>query len=462
MDSELSFTTILIWALIIQVLILGLVGLVLLHRRFRHASTSHTHVGAPSARRSGRKWLMAGGLMGAVLVAALVYHFILPEEQPWYELYHSRTKAPVQRSLTPQKDNKNILDDSSLPKRSHRDLRSGKGEGAPRIRDATRKFLRGRPPAERKGFRPPDPVLHTYLSLINKWQMDTRNHPEGQVLTAEAVYDRLVKKYGFKGSQSDVRNFFTDQPYSIPEGCGQTAEVSWTSIPVVLNKKEIPLECFFMESTWSGRIFVYCYRCDYLESFLDAHMRSFDFFGGIFPTVVYRNLDDEKIQNFRSADSPQKQIFERFCSFYNFTPEFRNLDEDRDPAVVEGLRAFLTKHLPSGSGFRDLDELNKTLLDRLTAHGTRKMDDRTKAFNKLFEQEKICLLSFPDERFGNITLVEKTVGPSSTLVVGEKRYHLPKAYAGRHVQVTLSYNRIDVFCDSKKIASYNRPCEAAN
>ncbi|MBL7172501.1 MAG: hypothetical protein ISS68_06655 [Desulfobacteraceae bacterium] len=43
MDSEISFAIFLIWALVIQVLILGLLGLVLLHRRYRQASGSHLH-----------------------------------------------------------------------------------------------------------------------------------------------------------------------------------------------------------------------------------------------------------------------------------------------------------------------------------------------------------------------------------------------------------------------------------
>jgi len=459
MDSELSFATILIWALIIQALILALVGLVLLHRRFRRSSTFNTQVGVPSAGRSGRKWLVSG-LTGAVLVAAGIYYIILPEEQPWYEQYHPRTKPDVHMSEISQGDNEQGSEESPIADRAHRDLRSGEDGRAPRIRDATRRFLKGRPPAERKRFKTPDPVHHTYMSLIQNWHMKDRNQPGDEVLNADSVYDRLVKIYNFKGSQSTVRNFLANQPYSIPQGCGKSAVVDWITVPIVLQGKEKNPEFFFMKSEWSGKYFVYCYRCGNLESFLDAHIRAFDFFGGIFPALTYRNLSDRIRKMLGPVDSPEKQAFDRFCSFYDFHPEFQDLEEGPDLSADKGsLKDLLAKSLLSDAGFPDLDELNKTLLDRLAAHGSREMNDRMNAINKLYEQEKICLLSFPDEQFRNTTMIEKTVSPGAILMAGENRYKVPKAFAGRQVEVEFTYNRVDIFCDSTKIASYPRPCQ---
>ncbi len=462
MESELSFATLLMWAVAIQVAILGVLGLILVHRRFRRPSGSDIQGGPPSATRFRHRWLLGGGLIGAVLVAAGIYHFILPEEHPWYEHYDPRTKPDISISNHSRTDPGQVPTESSPPHRSHRDLRVRPDAGAPRIQEATRRYLRGRPPTERKGFQTPDPVLHTYLSLIKKWQMESRNHSEGRGLTVDSVYDRLVTKYGFRGSRSTVRNYFAHRPYFIPEGCGQGAEVDWIPIPVVINGEQVSLECLFMASEWSGRSVIFCYRCDHLASFLDAHIRAFDFFGGIFPTLRYRALSDPMAERLGPVNTPQKDLFDRFCRYYNFRPEFHSIHEGPDlDSREKSLRDLLSKRLLSGAIFHDLDELNRTLLDRAAA-AAREADAQNghaEAVHEMYQQEKICLLSFPETRFEIVTRVKTRVGPSGTLQVGENRYHVPKAYAGLKVQVALSCNRVDIFYGVDRIASFDRPCD---
>ncbi|MBW1779237.1 MAG: hypothetical protein JRL30_00670 [Deltaproteobacteria bacterium] len=463
MNSELSFATLLIWAVIIQVAMLALLGLILMFRRFRQASRSTIRDGPSSVTHLRYRWLLSGGLIGAILVAAGIYHFILPKEQPWYEPYHPGTRPGVHtRSNIASKDTEQVPTESP-PHRSHRDLRTRKEGSGSRIREVTRRFLRGRPPAERKGFKTPDPVLHAYLSLINKWQMESRTQPKGRGLAADTVYDRLVKKHGFKGSRSAIRNYLAHPPYSIPEGCGRAAEVDWIPVSVVINREAASLECFFMTSKWSGRFFIFCYRCDHLASFLDAHMRALDFFGGIFPSLVYRALSGPMAETLRSENTPQKEKFDRFCTYYNFSPELLSKDKGPDLNSRERrLRDLFSNRLLSTPPFHNLDQLNRTLLEsaRATVQGTDIGNGHAEAIHDLYEREKICLLAFPETRFANVTHVKTMIGPSGTLQLGDDRYHVPQAYAGMTVQVVLSYNRVDILVGSDHIASFARTCGA--
>jgi hypothetical protein len=197
-----------------------------------------------------------------------------------------------------------------------KDIKTRTDAGASSVRDAVRQSLRGSPPAEGKGFQPSDPVLHTYLGLINRWWMESKDRPHSQVLTADSVYDRLVTKYGFKGNRSDVDSYLAQKDPVIPEGCGKAAEVDWLPVPVVLRGEHLRVICLFIASEWTERYVLFCYRCDNLASFLDAHMRAFDFFGGVFPTLVYRGPSGPMGEKLVAVDSPQRETLDQFGRFY--------------------------------------------------------------------------------------------------------------------------------------------------
>ncbi len=50
------------------------------------------------------------------------------------------------------------------------------------------------------------------------------------------------------------------------------------------------MKLFCMRSRYSGMAFVRAYPCERQEMFLDAHIRAFAFYGGVFPVIVYDNL----------------------------------------------------------------------------------------------------------------------------------------------------------------------------
>jgi hypothetical protein len=393
--------------------------------------------------------------LGAAAIGAFAYYLMLPGETPWYEHYHPRTLPDTPPAQTQRMDQGDAGMESSSEIESSEDLKTRTGTGGSSVRHAVRQSLRGSPPPERKGFQRSDPVLHTYLGLINRWRMESKDRPHSQVLTTDSVYDRLVTKYGFKGNRSDVEEYLAQQELVIPEGCGKAAEVDWLPVPVVLRGENMRVLCLFMTSRWTERYVLFCYRCDNLASFLDAHMRAFDCFGGVFPTLVYRALSRQMGNRLVVADSPQRETFDRFCRFFNITPDFGQVDEGADLAFREKwLRDLFSKELLPDDKLHDLDQLNRILLDRFGAEAI----GNAGGIHDLYQQEKICLLSFPETRFDNVVRFRTTVGPSGVFQVEETRCDVPERYAGERVDVALSYDRVEVFHGSASIASYVRLC----
>jgi len=63
---------------------------------------------------------------------------------------------------------------------------------------------------------------------------------------------------------------------------GYEAEIDWGAATAILAGEEVRLKFFCMRSKYSGKHFVRFYFCERQQSFFDAHIQAFSFFGGIF------------------------------------------------------------------------------------------------------------------------------------------------------------------------------------
>jgi len=67
---------------------------------------------------------------------------------------------------------------------------------------------------------------------------------------------------------------------------GIEAEIDWGTVLAVIDGQTMTLKFFCMRSKYSGKHFVRCYPCERQQAFFDAHMRGFEFFGGIFQVLI--------------------------------------------------------------------------------------------------------------------------------------------------------------------------------
>jgi len=201
---------------------------------------------------------------------------------------------------------------------------------------------------------------------------------------------------------------------------------------------------------------MFCYRCDNLASFLDAQMRAFDFFGGVFPDLIYRALSGPMADRLGKVDSPQRHIFEQFCRIYHVTPDFRQIDEGPDLTAREGrLRDLFSQQPRPEDRWNDLDQLNRALLESASTRTV----GRGKALDRVCRQEALCLLPFPNPRFENVVQFKTAAATPGVVDVEGIPYAVPKRYAGREVEVAVFFDRVEIFHGPGMIASHLRRCE---
>ncbi|MDO9528050.1 MAG: IS21 family transposase [Syntrophales bacterium] len=314
----------------------------------------------------------------------------------------------------------------------------------------------------------PYPALGPYLDIIDRWLKGDKDNPKKQRHTAKRIYSRLCYEHGFEGSDRTVRKYVHDARRLLgldnslvfipldPEP-GLEAEVDWGTSHAILAGEHVKLKMFCMRSKGSGKHFVQCFPCERQQALFEGHIQAFDFFGGVFSTLIYDNLTTAVDKVLRGRDRKINESFLKFQAYYNFTPRFCNPAQGHEKGGVEGLVGYARRnYMVPVPEAQSLEELNRRLLDECMAYGNHRMSGREETVNELYEKEKQHLLLIPEVRFSNIETFSGKVDKYSTMIMDKNRYSVPTRYAGLKVQAITCVDRMDIFHGSRKIAAHRR------
>jgi transposase len=322
------------------------------------------------------------------------------------------------------------------------------------------------PPGYRLSQARPKPVLEPVRHIIDAWLEQDRTQRPKQRHTIQRIYERLCQEHGFEGDYSTVRRYVRSARYKHQEVFlplafepGEEAQVDWHEGWVIENGQERKGQFFCMRLCYSKVSFVRAYERASLESFLDGHVRAFEYFGGVPKRLAYDNLKSAVIQVKHGRERRLNERFKELRCWYVFQTRFCNPAKGNEKGDVENLvkrseRNYLTP-VPHVAG---LAELNRHLLescgkDRDLA-GPRPHQDRTRG--ELFEQEKRCLLPLPQQRFPACQRISTFVSKQSLVQVGTNLYSAPVEWAHHQAVVRLFVDRVEIFCDQKRVAVHSR------
>jgi transposase len=312
------------------------------------------------------------------------------------------------------------------------------------------------------------PVLGKYMKIIDEWLEDDRKQPLKQRHTARRIYHRLVDEHGYEGSERTVREYVRKAKAELglngkevflilDADCGKEAEVDWGRAYAMISGEKQVIKFFCMRSRYSGKCFVRAYPCERQQAFLDAHIQAFNFFDGIFPTLVYDNLSSAVKKVLKGKKRLEQEAFVRFHSYYNFEPRFCNVGKGHEKGGVEGLVGFARKNfmvpVPDAENY---EELNDKLLASCLKYDTHVISGRTECVSELFEKEKEHLIKVPAVPYENLQVSDGKVDKYLTVLVDKNHYSVPCAYAGFKVKVQIRYDKIGIYHNTKQIAEHDR------
>jgi len=335
-------------------------------------------------------------------------------------------------------------------------------------RATIRKVLRGEYQEHQQREKQSFPVLGPHRERIEEWLRADKEQPVKQRHTARRIYNRLVSECGYGGSEEAVRRYVRlakarlglkgGEVYIVtdPE-CGKEAEIDWFLAVATIKEVRVPIKCFCMRSRYSGKHFVRAYRCEKQQAFFDAHIHAFEFFGGIFSTLVYDNLSSAVQKVLIGRQRVEQATFIRFRSYYNFTPRFCNVNSGNEKGGVEGCGGFARRnYLVPIPKVESLEELNQHLFEACFQYGNHRISGKDETVNVLFERERCHLISVPDTPFSNMAVVEGKVDKFATVMVDKNHYSVPYSYVGLRVRIQLWIDQVEIFYEGKRIGSHER------
>ena len=167
-------------------------------------------------------------------------------------------------------------------------------------RNTVKKYLNTTDLPSYQRQRQPRPQLGQWQQRLSDWLTADHHLPKRQRRTARRLFECLQAE-GYTGAYDSVQRFVRDwknsdgprpQQAFVPLAFapGDACQFDWSLEHVVLGGVSQAIKLAHFRLAYSRQMFLVAYPRETREMVLDAHVRAFDFFGGVPQRMVYDNL----------------------------------------------------------------------------------------------------------------------------------------------------------------------------
>lgn len=281
--------------------------------------------------------------------------------------------------------------------------------------------------------------------------------------TAKHIYDRLVDEFGFSGSESAIRRAVRSLKQKQPEAFvplafmpGEAMQIDWGQAYIYLSGVKHIINLFCARLCSSCAPIVIAYERQNEESFLDALVKTFEYFGGVPQRVIFDNAKVAVKEGFGVYASKQ-DAYAALEAHYGFEAVFCNIASGNEKGLVEGLVGWSRRNiLVPLPRVESLTELNTLLSNRCGKYLSHSIRGKSASVGELLKTEKKYLMPLPGYKFETAKSRNIRVDSYSTVRFDTNNYSVPVKYCGCEVSVKGYADRVSVFCKSEKIAEHDR------
>jgi len=312
------------------------------------------------------------------------------------------------------------------------------------------------------------PVSDKWEEHVRLILEDDRDAPRKQKHTAKRVYERLVAEHQFAGSHRTVRMIVANVKNKpghtvflpLQFEPGKDAQVDFGESYADIAGVRTKLQIFEMRLNYSRKKFVMAVRALNMESFMEAHVRAFEFFGGVPERLTYDNLGLAVVHVGIGKHRTLTKKFKELKGFYAFETNFCTvgIEGAHEKGGVEGGIGFSRRNwLVPVSDVQTLEELNLRLVTRCIEDGERVVSGQGEVIQKAFEHERPLLLPLPERRFDPGTARSNVIADSYQTVVYElNRYSVPAKFVGKPLRLRAYMDKLVFATGSQVIAEHER------
>src|SRR5437899_7306115 len=139
-----------------------------------------------------------------------------------------------------------------------------------------------------------------------------------------------------------------------------------------------------------------------MSAFLDAHVRAFNFFGGVPRKCLYDNLRSAVLERMPLARAPDAIRFHptllELCAWYRFAPRPVAVARGNEKGRVERAIRFVRERFFAARRFTDLADLNAQALSWCAGAAAERLcpPERSRSVREVFAEEQPHLLALPE------------------------------------------------------------------
>ena len=292
---------------------------------------------------------------------------------------------------------------------------------------------------------------------------DSQCRSKKQHHTAKRIYDRLVAECGFTGSETTVRRLVKELreksqeafvPLAFP--AGDALQIDWGEATVYLYGVKTTVNLFCARLCYSGAPMVLAYRRQNEESFLDALVQVFQYFGGVPKRVIFDN-GKVAVKDGCGAHARKQAGYAALAAHYGFEAVFCNPASGNEKGLVEGLVGYIRRNVcvpvPKAE---TMEDLNRMLQEKCLNYLSHQIRGKESSVGEMLTKEREKLYPLPGYPFDPCKRVTGRVDRFCTVRFDTNNYSVPAAYCGREVSVKAGPETVSIYFEGQCIARHRR------
>ena len=212
--------------------------------------------------------------------------------------------------------------------------------------------------------------------------------------------------------------------------------------------------------TYSQYAYVEAFADEKQQSWIDAHVHMYEYFGGVTKILVPDNCKTAVIHNGGWKDPRINAVYHELAEHYNTAIIPARVRKPKDkPNAEGGVRNISTWIVAAlrNEQFFTIEELNSSIKIKLEEFNRRPFQKKTGSRYELFHDEELPFLApLPATRYELAEWKHATVQFNYHISVDGMLYSVPYEYIGKKVDVKVTNTSIEVFYKQDRITTHRR------
>jgi hypothetical protein len=229
---------------------------------------------------------------------------------------------------------------------------------------------------------------------------------------------------------------------------------------VVMAGVKLKAHFLAMDLPHSDDCFVIAFPAETTESFLEGHVRAFDYFGAVPTRILYDNTKIAVAHILGGEERVRTRSFSELQSHYLFVDKFGRPAKGNDKGKVEGLVGYARRNfMVPIPHFNSWDELNAHLEAECKKRRQRRLRGHSETIGERFERDRAAMLPLPAAPYEACEKISTRVNSLSLVRYRANDYSVPTQYGHRQVWVKGYVHEVVITCSSDVIARHERSYE---